>query len=138
MIVKTKSTNNYDDSIMKTESEPQAAVIRTGRGLTIAGTRITLYAIMDYLELDWPLKLIRNRLNLTDAQIRAAIDYIAAHREECEAEYQAVVEQAEKNRHYWEEYNRSQFAEIANLPPKPGREAIKAKLQARKKELDMI
>lgn len=123
---------------MKTESEPQAAVIRTGRGLTIAGTRITLYAIMDYLELDWPLKLIRNRLNLTDAQIKAAIDYIAAHREECEAEHQAVVEQAEKSRLYWEEHNRSQFVEIAALPPKPGREAIKAKLQARKKELDMI
>ncbi len=38
----------------------QSAVIRTDRGLTIAGTRITLYTIMDYLKLDWPAKLIRN------------------------------------------------------------------------------
>ncbi|MCL4708022.1 DUF433 domain-containing protein [bacterium] len=122
---------------MKVKSEPQAAVLRTGRGLTIAGTRITLYAIMDYLELDWPLKLIRDRLNLTDEQITAAMDYIEAHREACEAEYHTILAQAEKNREYWEEHNRHHFAEIAALPPKPGYEAIKAKLQARKKELDM-
>lgn len=61
---------------MKVRSEPHAAVIRTGRGLTLAGTRITLYAIMDYLELDWPLKLIRDRLNLSDEQIAAAMNYI--------------------------------------------------------------
>lgn len=123
---------------MKVKSEPHAAVIRTGRGLTLAGTRITLYAIMDYLELDWPLKLIRDRLNLTEEQIAAAMNYIEAHREECEAEYHAILEQAEKNREYWEKYNRQHFAEIAALPPKPGYELIKAKLQARKKELDMI
>lgn len=29
-------------------------VIRTSRGLSIAGTRITLYSIMDYLYAGWP------------------------------------------------------------------------------------
>ncbi|NIR51117.1 DUF433 domain-containing protein [candidate division KSB1 bacterium] len=112
-------------------------VIRTSRGLTIAGTRITLYSIMDYLRLDWPPKLIRDRLNLTDKQIKDALDYIESHREEVEAEYEIVLEQAEKNRKYWEDRNRERFAEIASLPPKPGQEDIKAKLRARKKELNM-
>lgn len=119
----------------KTDSRP--TVIRTGRGLTIAGTRITIYAIIDYLKLDWPAKLIRDRLNLSDKQIKDALDYIETHREEVEAEYQMVLEQAEKNRQYWEEHNRERFAEIASLPPKPGQEEIKAKLRARKKELNM-
>lgn len=34
-------------------------VIRTGRGLTIAGTRITLYTIVDYLNDKWPPDLIQ-------------------------------------------------------------------------------
>jgi hypothetical protein len=42
----------------------QATVIRTERGLTIAGTRITLYDVLDYLYAGWPRKLIRDRLDL--------------------------------------------------------------------------
>ena len=62
-------------------------VIRTERGLTIAGTRITLYDVMDYVTADWPPKLIRDRLNLSDQQITDVLDYIAAHRAEVEADY---------------------------------------------------
>ena len=35
----------------------QPRVVRTERGLSIAGTRITLYDVMDYLKADWPPKL---------------------------------------------------------------------------------
>lgn len=112
-------------------------IVETGRGLTIAGTRITLYDVMDYLKADWPPKLIRDWLNLTDEQISAAMAYIAAHREAVEAEYQQVVEQAEANRAYWEEQNRELIARIRELPPKPGYEEIIAKLRARKAELGM-
>ena len=47
----------------------QTTVTRTSRGLSIAGTRITLYSIMDYIKAGWPPKLIRDWLNLTDKQI---------------------------------------------------------------------
>lgn len=36
----------------------QTTVVRNSLGLAIAGTRITLYDIMDYLTNDWPPKLI--------------------------------------------------------------------------------
>ncbi len=39
-------------------SNGQSAIIRTERGLTIAGTRITLYDVMDYLKAQYPPKLI--------------------------------------------------------------------------------
>ena len=38
-------------------SNRQSAIIRTERGLTIAGTRITLYDVMDYLTAYFPLPL---------------------------------------------------------------------------------
>ena len=34
---------------MTLASNEQASIIRTERGLTIAGTRITLYDVMDYV-----------------------------------------------------------------------------------------
>jgi len=114
----------------------QPTVIRTNRGLSIAGTRITLYSIMDYVTAGWPAKLIRDRLNLTDQQISDALAYIAERRLTVEAEYQQVLKDAEENRRYWEERNRERFAKIATLPPKPEHAAIRAKLRARKAKVD--
>src|SRR4051812_29189997 len=84
-------------------STTHPTVIRTQRGLTIADTRITLYDVMDYLTADWPPKLIRDRLNLTDEQITDVMDYIAVHRAEVEADYQDVLQEAQANRDYWED-----------------------------------
>ena len=36
-------------------------VIRTSRGLSVAGTRITLYIITDYIKAGWTPKLIRDQ-----------------------------------------------------------------------------
>ena len=91
---------------MASASNEQAAIIRTERGLAIAGTRITLYDIMDYLIAQYPPKFIRTLFDLTDEQINAALSYIEANRNQVEAEYQIVLKQAEEIRHYWEERNR--------------------------------
>lgn len=117
---------------MAIHTNGQPGIIRTERGLTIEGTRITLYDIMDYLKQDWPSKLIRDWLDISDGQVRAALEYIAQHRSEVEAEYAQVLKDAEEIRQYWEERNRERLAQIAALPPKPGQEAIRAKLAARK------
>jgi uncharacterized protein (DUF433 family) len=117
-------------------SEP--TVVRTSRGLSIAGTRITLYSIMDYIKAGWPPKLIRDRLDLTDKQITDVMDYINAHRDEIEAEYQLVLQQAAEIRQYWEERNRERLAKIANMGPPPGKEEIWAKIQAKKKQLGLL
>jgi hypothetical protein len=76
-------------------------------------------------------------LNLTDEQVNAALSYIEANRAEVEAEYQIVLKEAEEIRQYWEERNRERLAQIKALPPKPGQEAIRAKLQAWKEKLGM-
>lgn len=115
----------------------QTTVIRTSRGLSIAGTRITLYNVMDYLLAGWPPHLIQQWFDLTDNQMADVMEYIQAHRDEVEAEYKQVLQEAEENRRYWEEYNRERFARIAATPATPEKEAIRRKIQARKAELGM-
>ena len=107
-------------------------IIRTERGLTIAGTRITLYDVMDYVTAQYPPKFIRAMLSLTDEQVNAALSYIKTHRGEVEAEYQIVLKEAEELRQYYEEQNRDLIARISAKPPKPGMEAAWEKLQAQK------
>ncbi len=117
----------------------QPTVVRTGRGLSIVGTRITLYSVMDYVKADWPPKLIQAVFNLTDKQIADVMDYIETHRAEVEAEYQVILRQAKENREYWEARNREHLAKIAAMAKlsEPGQEEIRAKLQAAKARLGM-
>jgi uncharacterized protein (DUF433 family) len=120
---------------MTQASNGQATIIRTERGLVIAGTRITLYDVMDYLKAQYPPKFIRALFNLTDKQINTALSYIEANRVEVEAEYQEVLKEAEELRQYYEEQNRELVEKIAKMPPPPGREAAWEKLQAQKAKL---
>jgi len=122
---------------MVSVSNGQLPIIRTERGLTIAGTRITLYDVMDHLAAGWTPKLILNWLPLTEEQINAAISYIDSNRAEVEAEYQTVLQTAQEIREYWEDKNRERLAQIAKMPPKSGQEEIYAKLQAWKAKLGL-
>jgi uncharacterized protein (DUF433 family) len=69
---------------MTEKATPQPTVVRTSRGLSIAGRRLTLYSIMDYLQAGWPPHLIRDEFNLTDTQMTDVMTYIEAHRDEVE------------------------------------------------------
>jgi uncharacterized protein (DUF433 family) len=117
---------------MTENGKRQPTVVRTDRGLSIAGTRKTLYQVMDYVTAGWPPKLIRDWMDLTDEQIHDVMDYIAEHRAEVEAEYQQVLADAEEERRYWEERNREHFARIASMPPGTDYPEARAKLAAAK------
>ena len=113
-------------------SNEQATIIRTERGLTIVGTRISLYDVIDFLKADYSPKLIRDTFNLTDAQIDTALSYIEANQAQVESEYQEVLQTREEIRQYWEERNRDRLARIVAMPRKPGQEAFWAKLEEQK------
>lgn len=114
----------------------RSPIVRTERGLTILGTRITLYDVMDYLKAQYPPKLIREKLGLNEEQANSALAYINSHSAEVEAEYQEGLQAAEEIRQYWDEQNRERFAKIASMAPKSGQEALRAKLQAWKECID--
>jgi uncharacterized protein (DUF433 family) len=116
----------------------QPTVIRTGRGLTVAGTRITLYAIMDFIKEDYPPKLIRHKFNLTEQQMADVLAYIEEHRDEVEAEYRQVIAEGEERRREWEEKRKEILDSIpADRPLSPQEAAIRAKLAEAKKRLGM-
>lgn len=118
---------------MTLASKERSQIIRTERGLTIAGTRITLYQFMDYLNDAHSPQSFRNYFpQITDEQFDAAILYINGNRTEVEAEYQIVLKQGEENRQYWEDRNREHFADISLIPSKPGKEALWEKLRVQK------
>ena len=110
----------------------QSTIIRTERGLTIAGTRISLYDVLDFLKAQYPPKLIRDNFNLTDAQIEAALSYIEVNQTQVEAEYQEVLQTRQEIRQYWEERNRQRFAKISTMPHKPEHLALWTKLEEQK------
>jgi uncharacterized protein (DUF433 family) len=117
---------------MTPESDKQAGIVRTERGLTISGTRITLYDVMDHLAMGRPSQLILNWLPLTEEQLNVALLYIERNRSQVEAEYQETLKTEQEVRRYWEERNRERFARIAATKPKAGQEALWEKLQAQK------
>ncbi len=71
---------------------PEAKIIDRGRGPEIAGSRITVYDVLDYLQENWPTKQIAGLFHLTTAQVEAAMRYIEEHQEEVMAEYRRILE----------------------------------------------
>jgi hypothetical protein len=109
-------------------------VRRTDRGLCLAGKRVTLYLIMDYLKAGWPPHLIRHWLDLSDAEMHYAVQYIETNRAAFETEYAEVVRQAQARERYWREHQRQRRSEMPERHFTPEQAAAWARLEALKHE----
>ena len=69
-----------------------AKIIDRGRGPEIAGTRITVYDVMDYYKQGWHHATIALHCGVSSAEVLAAIQYIEEHQKEVKAEYQKILE----------------------------------------------
>ncbi len=110
-------------------------IVETPRGLSVAGTRITLYDVLDYVRDGWPASRIAAWLNLSAEQVQAALDYIDAHRPEVERQYAQVLRQAEENRRYWEERNRGRLGQPGARASTADTEEIIDRIRQRKERL---
>ena len=72
----------------------QNVIIDRGRGPEIAGTRITVFDILDYVTMDWHHTAIAAWLRLSSDQVLAAIRYIEANKEGLMEEYQEMLDRA--------------------------------------------
>ncbi|MGK7946974.1 MAG: DUF433 domain-containing protein, partial [Microcystaceae cyanobacterium] len=97
---------------MNSIANGQHPIIRTERGLTLSGTRITLYDVMDYLKANYPPKFIRDTFNLTESELSAVLSYIKAHKQQVEAEYQDILANVAEIKQYWQDYNRQRLAQL--------------------------
>jgi uncharacterized protein (DUF433 family) len=69
-----------------------AEIINRGRGPEIAGTRITVYDVMDYHKHGWHRDRIAAQFRLSSNQIQAALDYIQQHPLEVAEAYQRILD----------------------------------------------
>lgn len=127
-----------DQTEFETEVAP-GIVRRRDRGLCVNGSRITLYSIMDFLKAGWPPHLLRDQLLLTEQEMQHVLDYLAAHSEEFDAEYDEVVRQAEEDERYWharQEELQKRLAERPGPPPNlsPKEAAAWSRLMALRKK----
>ena len=70
----------------------EAKIIKTGRGPEIAGTRITVYDVIEYYKAGRHRDMIAAILSLSSDQVDAAIRYIDEHRDEVMASYEKNME----------------------------------------------
>ncbi len=66
-------------------------IIHRGRGPEIAGTRITVYDVMDYLQVGWRYDQIAGLFRLPPDDIQAAMQYIEDHKEAVMNTYQQIL-----------------------------------------------
>ena len=76
-----------------------AKIIDRGRGPEIAGTRITVYDVVDYLQEGWRYDQIAGLFRLPPEDIQAALQYIEDHKDEVMTAYRQILTR-HRNVHY--------------------------------------
>jgi uncharacterized protein (DUF433 family) len=66
-------------------------IINRGRGPEIAGTRITVYDVLDYSTKGYHPTFIASLFRVSSQQVVAALEYIDAHKDEVMAEYRQML-----------------------------------------------
>ncbi len=69
-----------------------AKIIDRGRGPEIAGTRITVYTILEYVQENWRRDDVAFWLGLSKDQVDVAIRYIEDHKSEVLSQYEKIME----------------------------------------------
>ena len=87
-------------------------IVETSRRPCIAGTRITVFSVMDYLQGAWSRDVVKQVMGISDEQLDAVLDYITRHKEAVEKEYAAIVRRSEARRASYEKlfHERSPFS----------------------------
>jgi len=100
---------------MSSRSTTTPLIVETSRGPCVAGTRITIYAIMDYLKNGLSHEIIKQNFLLSDEQLHAVLQYLAAHREELEFYYTEIVQRSEERRAHYEQLYRARTKFPSNM-----------------------
>jgi len=91
-------------------------IVETGRGPCIAGRRTTVYVIYEHLQSGLDREFIKKHLLLSDAQLDAAIAYIAQHKNKIEKDYTEIVRCSEHSQEYYEQLYRGRSRFSVNTP----------------------
>ena len=117
---------------MSTTTTTNALIVETPRGPSIAGTRITVYSIMDSIKAGWSKEeILQVMTRVTAAQLDAVYEYIEQHREEVEQAYARILQREAAERAYYEERNRGRAPFPPDMPLEERRQIMIRKLEER-------
>ncbi len=71
-------------------------IINRGRGPEINGTRVTVYAILDFMIEGWHCERIADFFQLHPEEVQAAMDYVREHTLDVLREYVKILERGER------------------------------------------
>ena len=116
--------------------EAPGVVRRTDRGLCVAGRRITLYLIEDYLRAGWPPQILGHWLRLAEQEMADVLDYLKSNRSEFDREYERVAREASVREKYWRKRERQRRKRLKTTRRNftPEQAAAWARLNALKRE----
>jgi uncharacterized protein (DUF433 family) len=109
-------------------------VVETPRGPSIAGTRITIYSIMDSIKAGWSREeILQVMTQITAAQLDAVYEYIGQHREQVEQAYERILRRSAEARAKSDQIWRERSPFPPGMPWEERRKLMIQKLEAMKK-----
>lgn len=115
---------------MSNTTTANALVVETPRGPSIAGSRITVYSIMDSIKAGWSrAEILEVMTQITPEQLDAVYEYIEQHRAEVEQAYERIVQREAAERAYYEECNRGRSPFPPDMPWEERRKLMLRRLE---------
>jgi uncharacterized protein (DUF433 family) len=111
----------------------EALIVETPRGPSLAGTRITVYSVMDYIKAGRSKYYIGQIMELTREQVDAVFDYVEAHRDAVEAAYDRILQREAIARAESERMMRERSSFPPDMPWEEKRKLMIERLEAKKK-----
>lgn len=117
---------------MNTTTVDQTLIVETPRGPSIAGTRITVYSLMDFFKANWSKAEILEVMTITAAELDAVYAYVAQHNEVVEAEYARILQREAAARKVAERTFRERSPYPPDMPWEEKSKLMKQKIEAMK------
>jgi uncharacterized protein (DUF433 family) len=111
----------------------ESLIVETPRGPSIAGTRITVYSVMDLIKAGRSKRYIEQMMLLTPEQVDAVFKYVEQHREAVEAAYERILRREAEARAESERIMRERSPYPPDLPWEEKRKLMIQRLEAKKK-----
>lgn len=111
----------------------EALIVETPRGPSIAGTRITVYSVMDLIKAGRSKRYIAQMMLLTPEQVDAVFEYVEQHREAVEAAYERILRREAEARAESERIMRERSPYPPDMAWEEKRKLMIERLEAKKK-----
>ena len=121
---------------MNTNTTTSPLIEELPRGPSIAGTRITVYSVMDYIKANRSKEYILEMMPMiNEAQLDAVYEYIEQHKEEVERDYAEILRRSEELREHYDKIFWERTGFPTDLPLEERKALLMQRLEEKKRQL---